>query len=122
MSEQVVTRTVKIVNPQGLHARPARLFVQLANSFEADIEVTKDGEIVDGKSILQILTLAAEKGTQLILRGTGPEAHAALEALAELVAAGFAEMEQEESAPEGQADQTGPDASNTAGAKAAPPS
>ena len=122
MSEQSVTRTVTVVNPQGLHARPARLFVQLANSFNAEIEVTKDGEIVDGKSILQILTLGAEKGTELTLRATGPEAPRAIDALAELVAQGFAEMNEQDSAAEGQADQTGPDASNTAGAEAAPPS
>jgi phosphotransferase system HPr (HPr) family protein len=89
MMEEMTGRLVTIVNPQGLHARPARLFVELANSFDADIEVVKDGQHADGKSILSILTLAAEEGTPLWLRATGRDAHDALAALAELVEQGF---------------------------------
>ena len=67
MSQHAVTRTVCINNPQGLHARPAELFAKLAMGFESDIEVIKDDRRVDAKSILHILTLGAEHGTELIV-------------------------------------------------------
>ncbi len=89
MAEAVVSRTVVVSNQQGLHARPADLFVKLAGQFESKIEVIKDNERVDGKSILEILTLAARQGTQLTIEATGPDADNALEALAELVESGF---------------------------------
>jgi phosphocarrier protein len=91
MSDETTGRLVTIVNPQGLHARPARQFVELASRFEADVEVVKDGQTADGKSILSILTLAAEQGTQLSLRASGRDAQKALSALAELVEHGFAD-------------------------------
>jgi phosphocarrier protein len=89
MAEGSQFRTVVVSNPQGLHARPADLFVKLASRYEATIEVVKDGERVDGKSILAILTLAAVPGTQLRIEATGPDAEAALDALAELVLRNF---------------------------------
>ena len=89
MDHSTVSKTVTIVNPQGLHARPADLFVKLANRFSSSIRVTKDGESVDGKSILSILTLGAEHGTELQIDATGEDAEAALTALAELVEHGF---------------------------------
>ena len=83
---------VTITNPQGLHARPADLFVKTATRFESTtINVEKDGERVDGKSILGILTLAAEQGSQLVIEATGQDAHEALSALVELIEAGFVE-------------------------------
>ena len=60
MSETTAEGTVIVINPEGLHARPAEMFVRLANHFEAKVEVIKDGECVDGKSILGILTLFAD--------------------------------------------------------------
>ncbi len=84
MAEDAVFRTVVVNNPQGLHARPADLFVKLASQYQATIEVIKDGERVDGKSILAILTLAAVQGTQLRIEANGPDAGAALEAIADL--------------------------------------
>ena len=93
MTKQHASRTVIVVNPQGLHARPVDLFVKLANQFESRIEVIKGGERVDGKSILSVLTLAAEQGTQLSIEATGHDAEAALDALAELIEKGFAEEE-----------------------------
>ena len=80
-------------NPQGLHARPAEVFVKTASQFQARIEVVKDGQRVDGKSILNILTLAAVEGTELHLEATGPDAQGALDALAELFKHNFAENE-----------------------------
>jgi phosphocarrier protein HPr len=91
MADGTVTRTVVITNPQGWHARPADVFVKLASQFESKIDVVKDGERVDGKSILAILTLAAVEGTQLKIEVTGPDAEAALDALTQLILRNFDE-------------------------------
>jgi phosphocarrier protein len=91
MAEGTVSRTVEVTNPQGLHARPADMFVKTASRYQSTIEVIKDGERVDGKSILAILTLAAVAGSQLKIEATGPDADAALSALAELVLRDFDE-------------------------------
>jgi phosphocarrier protein len=68
------------------------MFVRLAMQFESAVEVERDGDRFDGKSILSLMTLAAEQGTQLLLRAEGPDAGEALEALAELFGRGFDEM------------------------------
>ena len=91
MADGKISRTVVVTNPQGLHARPADLFVKLASQYQAIIEVIKDGERVDGKSILAILTLAAVQGTELTIEASGPDAEVALHALSELVARNFVE-------------------------------
>ena len=93
MSEPKLTRTVIVTNPQGLHARPADLFVKLATRFAAKVELVKDHERVDGKSILAIMTLAAAEGTRLSIEADGPDAQQALDALAALVEQDFAENE-----------------------------
>lgn len=98
MTEPTAHRTVTIINPLGLHARPAFLFAQLAGQFESKITVIKEGERVDGKSILSILTLAAAQGTHLEIEAVGQDAHAALEALARLVDQGFQGEENAQSA------------------------
>jgi phosphotransferase system HPr (HPr) family protein len=85
--------TVVIVNEMGLHARPASEFVKLAGSFACGVGIRKGNQQVDGKSILQLFSLAAEMGTRLTLEGRGPDAHAALVALAELVRSGFREQD-----------------------------
>ena len=87
----VVERTVPIVNPLGLHARPAAEFVKLAAKFAAEITVAKDGYAVNGKSIMGVMTLAAECGSRITIKASGPDADAAVEALAALVARGFGE-------------------------------
>jgi phosphotransferase system HPr (HPr) family protein len=91
MSEAKVTRSVILTNPQGLHARPADLFVRMASQFESKVEIVKDSMRVDGKSILALLTLAVEQGTPLMLEATGHDAEQALDALSELIASNFAE-------------------------------
>jgi phosphotransferase system HPr (HPr) family protein len=91
MADGKISRMVVVTNPQGLHARPADLFVKLASQYQAIIEVIKDGERVDGKSILAILTLAAVQGTELTIEASGPDAEVALHALSELVARNFDE-------------------------------
>jgi phosphotransferase system HPr (HPr) family protein len=97
--ETTAIRSVTLVNPQGFHARPAHLFVKLATSFPCQIEIVKGNETINGKSILDLLTLGAGNGTTLTLRASGPDAEAAVEALAKLVQGGFGEM----SPTEGQA-------------------
>jgi phosphotransferase system HPr (HPr) family protein len=92
MAERRTQRVVTVCNPQGLHARPADMFVRLALQFASHIEIVKDGERFNGKSILSLMTLAAEQGTELVLRADGPDAEDALEALAELFGRGFDEL------------------------------
>src|SRR3954453_709841 len=94
-------RRVEIVNPYGLHMRPAGKFVSLASSFRSEVWVECRGTRVNGKSILDMTTLAAERGTLLDLEARGPDAEAALIALADLVAAGF-HMSEEDYPPPGE--------------------
>jgi len=84
-------RTVRIHNRLGLHARAAARFVQTANRFRARITVSRDGRVMDGKSILGMLLLAASAGTVLELSAEGDDAEAALDALAALVDGGLGE-------------------------------
>ncbi len=88
---QTCTKTVEIVNRLGLHARPAMAFVDLASTFGCKVSLTKGAETVDGKSIMEIMMLAATKGTRLEMCCEGQDAEAAAGALAELVARGFEE-------------------------------
>lgn len=83
--------TVRIVNAAGMHARPASEFVKLATQYVCEIRVEKDGLEVNGKSIMGVLMLAAERGSQLTIRADGDDAPAALEALCGLVDRGFEE-------------------------------
>jgi phosphocarrier protein HPr len=82
------------VNQEGLHARPAAQIVRLANSFASEIELSKAGLGVNGKSIMGVMMLAAEYGSSIIIRANGPDAEQAVLALAELVATGFGETVQ----------------------------
>lgn len=88
---EVAAATVTIVNRLGLHARPATEFVDLASSFSSDVWVSKGDERVGGKSIMEMMMLAATKGTVLEVTATGDDAQACVEALAKLVANGFGE-------------------------------
>lgn len=89
MSGDILQATVVISNPQGFHVRPAAAFVRRALLYPAAVTVRKGDRRVNGKSALDLLFLAAEQGTELVVEvaGTGPEAQAALEALAEILAA-----------------------------------
>jgi len=77
----IVEREIVIKNKQGLHARPAAVFVQIANKYESEITVSKDKEEVNGKSIMGILMLAAEEGSVVCIKAEGVDAD---EAIAEL--------------------------------------
>ena len=97
MSQEIqgapLTRDVEIINKKGLHARATAKFVQCADSFEADITVTRSGETVGGTSIMGILTLGAGIGSIITLTASGPQAEAAIEALIGLVNDRFGESE-----------------------------
>ncbi len=99
MSEKTASKRVKVVNAQGLHARPADMLARCAIQFQSHIELVKGNEPVDGKSILSILTLAAEQGTVLSIRAVGPDADEAVQALAALVEQGFSVEETPGQAP-----------------------
>lgn len=82
---------VVIRNRKGLHARASAKFVKCAETFDADVTVTKDGHSVGGTSIMGLMMLAASPGAEIHMTATGPEARQALEALVGLVEAGFGE-------------------------------
>lgn len=82
---------VTIINKLGLHARPAMSFVDTASGFKSDIKVTKDGQVVDGKSIMQLMMLAATAGSELHIEAEGPDAEEAVAALIKLVNSKFDE-------------------------------
>ncbi len=80
--QPIAERTVQVRNKEGLHMRPAMQFVDCANGFESAIQVCKDQQCVDGKSIMQMTMLAATAGTRLKIVARGSDADAAVEALA----------------------------------------
>ena len=84
-------RTVTIQNKLGLHARPAMQFVDVANQFQSGIKVWKGDQVVDGKSIMQMMMLAATAGTPLKIVADGDDALAALDALEKLINEKFSE-------------------------------
>ena len=81
----IAEKIVEIHNEEGLHMRPAMKFVDCANSFESKITVSKGPLVVDGKSIMQVTTLVAGKGTQLKINAAGSDAREAVDALAALI-------------------------------------
>jgi phosphocarrier protein HPr len=85
--------TITIKNKLGLHARAAVKFVNLANRFGADVKIIKDGNAIDGKSILGILTLAATQGSEITLSASGKDEDEALKALVNLINNRFDEKE-----------------------------
>ena len=89
----MLEKTVTIKNKLGLHARAAVKFVNLANRFGSAVKIVKDGNEIDGKSILGILTLAAIQGSQIALVVSGKDEEAALEALTTLINNRFDEKE-----------------------------
>lgn len=89
MNEHLATRSIRVANQRGLHARPAELIAKRALEFESSIEIIRDGQRVDAKSILHILTLGAECGTELMLEAQGIDAERAVDALAELIGSDF---------------------------------
>ncbi len=87
----MISRSYIIKNKFGLHARPSASFVQTANRFQADIKVEKDGQVADGKSIMDLMMLAAAQGTKITIKAQGADALEALEALGALIEGRFGE-------------------------------
>lgn len=87
----MIEREVEIVNRLGLHARAAAKLVHLAGRYRSDVKLVKDGEIVDAKSILGLLMLAAAQGERVGLRCNGPDEEEAFQAVADLIARRFEE-------------------------------
>lgn len=83
--------TLEIKNRLGLHARAAVLLVQTASQYDAEVTVEKDGQMVNGRSIMGIMMLAAEQGSSIDVRATGPQAREAVDAIRALVDARFHE-------------------------------
>src|SRR5688572_26998881 len=103
MSDTVSIKTVIVSNRQGIHARPAHAIATLASRYKANIEIVRDSTVADGKSILAIMTLAAEQGTLLLLRATGEDAADAVQAVERLIASGFGEDDEKHQASSEQA-------------------
>lgn len=89
----MVTKTFTIKNKLGLHARAASLFVQLTTKYDCDIFVVKNGQEVNGKSIMGILILAAAQGSDIVVKASGADAGGALSALGDLIENRFGEDE-----------------------------
>jgi phosphotransferase system HPr (HPr) family protein len=87
----VIEREVEIVNRLGLHARAAAKLVHLAGRFRCDVKLLQDGDVVDGKSILGLLMLAAAQGERVVLRCDGADEQEAMAALSDLIARRFEE-------------------------------
>jgi phosphocarrier protein HPr len=84
---------VKITNRKGLHARASAAFVKCVEKYDAEVTVTKDGQTVNGSSIMGLMMLAAGPGSTILIETEGPEAEEALDALTSLVEARFNEQE-----------------------------
>ena len=89
---ETVSREVVVGIEQGLHARPADLVAREARKWQSRIELVAERQRADGKSILDLLTLAAESGTRLIVEATGPDAREAVEAIGRLFDRNFTEQ------------------------------
>jgi phosphocarrier protein len=87
----MIERRVAIVNELGLHARAAARLVRTAGEYRSRVQLVKDGEEADAKSILSVLLLAAAKGTELKLRCEGPDEQQAIDAVSRLIAERFGE-------------------------------
>ena len=90
-ADQKVEKELTVVNRLGLHARPAAMFVRIASRHRAEIWVSKEGEEINGKSIMGLMMLAAGQGSKLRVRCDGPDADKAMEELEALINAGFNE-------------------------------
>lgn len=91
--EPTARRLVKICNQKGLHARASARFVKMASQFAAEVTVRKNGTAVSGRSIMGLMMLAAASGTVVEVAATGPDAAAAVEALAHLIECKFDEQD-----------------------------
>ena len=87
----LIVRELQIINKKGLHARASAKFVQTVEQFDVEVKVTRGGETVGGDSIMGLMMLSAAPGTSILVEASGPDAAAAIDALAALVAGRFGE-------------------------------
>lgn len=81
--------TIELKNPEGLHARPAAIFVKEASQFDSEIQIESQGRSVNGKSIIGIMSLGAFHGEEIVITARGSDSKEAIEALKDLVDSGF---------------------------------
>lgn len=89
----MLTENIVIINKLGLHARAAAKFVSTATRFESSVKVSKDGRVVDGKSIMSVMMLAASCGTTVNIETDGPDELSAMQAIKDLINDKFGEGE-----------------------------
>ena len=89
MWQKAVTRTVLVSNPTGLHARPSVAIASTVKKFQAKVEIRRGNQVVNAGDVLQLLTLGAPQGTELVLMAKGPDAEQVLDAIEGLFADGF---------------------------------
>lgn len=89
----MITRDIEIINKLGLHARAAAKLVKLSSSFQSSIDIEKDGQRVNSKSIMGVMMLAASCGSQVIVRADGEDEQAAIDAITDLINRRFDEEE-----------------------------
>ena len=82
---QKIEKEITVINCLGLHARPAAMFVRIASRYRSEIWVEKEGEQINGKSIMGLMMLAAGQGSKLLIRCEGPDADRAMQDLEELI-------------------------------------
>ncbi len=87
----MIEKEVEIFNEIGLHVRPASMLVEAASKFESEIWIEKDGQEANGKSIMSLLLLSAEKGSKIKIKAEGPDAKEAVATLAEIIEKKFGE-------------------------------
>ena len=90
-TNEKVEKEITIVNRLGLHARPSAMFVRVASRYRCEIWVSKEGEEINGKSIMGLMMLAAGQGSKLCVRAEGPDAAEAVKEIEELIASRFNE-------------------------------
>ena len=88
---QKIEKEIMIINRLGLHARPAAMFVRIATRYRSEVWVEKEGEQINGKSIMGLMMLAAGQGSKLLIRCEGPDADKVMEELEELIQQKFNE-------------------------------
>ena len=88
---QKIEKEITVINRLGLHARPAAMFVRIASRYRSEIWVEKEGEQINGKSIMGLMMLAAGQGSKLMIRCEGPDADRAMEEIEDLISRRFNE-------------------------------
>jgi phosphocarrier protein HPr len=88
----MVSERVRIINPTGLHARPASVFVKAANGFKSDVAVISGDKRINAKSIVKVMSTALKQGTDIVIEANGEDETEAVRALVDLVKGGFGEV------------------------------